>query len=98
MVRVCDAAGLWTEYVVRDDANTEVAEQTFAKFDMFAPAVKGMRSAVARLFIARMVDVHNLKITADLARKGLNPHPAKCTGSWPRPRYWQYAAFGDACV
>lgn len=92
------AAGVWTEYVLRDEGNSEVCEQTFAKFDNFAPAVKSMRGAMGRLYIMRMVDVHNLKITADLGRKGRNPHPAEFTRAVPRPRYWQVAAFGDSNV
>ena len=78
IVRICDATGLWTEYVVRDDANTEVAEQTFAKFDMFAPAVKGMRSAVARLFIARIDGGGRAQPQDHRGSCAQGPKPASC--------------------
>ena len=46
----------------------------------------------------RLVDVHNLKITADLTRKGMQPNPAQCSRGMPRPLYWEYAAFGVSNV
>jgi hypothetical protein len=87
---------VWWEYVLRDDGNTEVAEQTFGKLDKFASAVKAMRAAMGRLFIMRMVDIHNTKITADLTRKGMHPYPASHARAMPPARYWECAVFGDS--
>ncbi len=71
-----DSTGQWWEHTVRDLGNTEVAEQTFAKFRVFGQQVKLMRASWARVFLMRMRDQHNLKVTASLAAKGVATLPA----------------------
>mmetsp|Transcript_31930 Transcript_31930/g.51123 ORF Transcript_31930/g.51123 Transcript_31930/m.51123 type:complete len:226 (-) Transcript_31930:149-826(-) len=79
--RVRAGAGLlqairWFEYVLEDDGDTEVAEQTFSRLRKYKGVMRNMRMWHAMFYLNIMIEHANHDIHCKLVRTGKNPRGA----------------------
>jgi hypothetical protein len=61
------------EYKVEDKGNTEVAEQTFSRVQVFGRVMYTMMAVMGDFFLMEMLIAHDDYVTKGLVRKHMNP-------------------------